>query len=112
MMATLSPCARVSIIQLDGTLRAPVDRWLSRNVQARLDRGERRIIVDLSQLTAIDAAGIGELVRALNVAAAAGGALRVVQPQARVRRLLQIAGLVEALTTGQVRPFPAGDEAR
>ncbi|HEX2446130.1 MAG TPA: STAS domain-containing protein [Vicinamibacterales bacterium] len=101
----------MSIIQLDGTLRAPVDRWLSRNVQARLDRGERRIIVDLSQLTAIDAAGIGELVRALNVAAAAGGALRVVQPQARVRRLLQIAGLVGP-DDAQVRPFPGGDEAR
>ena len=100
MMATLSPFARVSIVQLEGTLRAPVGRWLSRTVQGRLDHGERRIIVDLSRLTAIDAAGIGELVRALNVAAAAGGALRVVQPQARVRRLLRVAGLIEILTAG------------
>jgi anti-anti-sigma factor len=98
MMATLSPFTRVSIIQLEGTLRAPVRCWLSRNVQARLDRGERRIIVDLSRLSAIDAAGIGELVRALNVATAAGGALRVIQPQPRVRRLLQLAGLLGILS--------------
>jgi hypothetical protein len=48
-------------------------------------------------------------VRALNVATAAGGALRVIQPQARVRRLLQLAGLVGILTTVPVR---SGSEAR
>jgi anti-anti-sigma factor len=109
MIATLCLCVPVSIIELEGTLRAPVGPWLSQAVGTRVARGERRILLDLARLTAIDAAGIGELVRALNVATAAGGALRVIQPQARVRRLLQLAGLVGILTTLPVR---SGSEAR
>jgi anti-sigma B factor antagonist len=101
MIATLCSCVQVSIIELEGTLRAPVGPWLSQVVRTRVDRGERRILLDLARLTAIDAAGIGELVRALNVAAAAGGVLWIAQPRPRVRRLLHLAGLVGILTAGE-----------
>ena len=109
MIAMLCSGVQVSIIELEGTLRAPVGPWLSQVVRTRVARGERRILLDLARLTAIDAAGIGELVRALNVAAAAGGALWIERPNPRVHRLLQIAGLMEILTTLPVR---SGSEAR
>jgi anti-sigma B factor antagonist len=103
MIAMLCGCVQVSIIELEGTLRAPVGPWLSQLVRTRIDRGERRILLDLARLTAVDAAGIGELVRARNLAAAAGGTLWVERPRPRVRLLLQIAGLNEVLTTLPVR---------
>jgi anti-anti-sigma factor len=97
MIATLCSGVQISIIELEGTLRAPVGPWLSQVVGTRVARGERRILLDLARLTAIDAAGIGELVRALNVAAAADAVLWIERPHPRVRRLLQIAGLSEIL---------------
>jgi anti-anti-sigma factor len=108
MTATLCSYVQVSVIELEGTLRAPVGQWLSQVVRTRVERGERRILLDLARLSAIDAAGIGELVRALNLAAAAGGALWIARPRPRVRRLLQIAGLVGILATAD-RP---GDVSR
>ena len=102
MIATLCSCVQISIIELEGTLRAPVGPWLSQVVRTRVARGERRILLDLARLTAIDAAGIGELVRAVNVAAEAGAALWIERPGPRVRRLLQVTGLIEILSQGAV----------
>ena len=71
MTAVIERRARLSIVALEGTLRAPHTAELTRRIQALLDRGERRIVVSLSDLTDIDAAGVGELVRAYNLATAA-----------------------------------------
>ena len=98
MVAILEQCTHLSVLEIEGTLRAPVSSTLSRSVQARLSRGERRILLDLSQLTAIDAAGIGELIRVFNVTRAAGGALRVARANRRVLQLLNAAGVLSFLT--------------
>ena len=48
-----------------------------------------------------DAAGIGELVRAYCMAAAAGGNLRIENARGRVRRMLEVVGLLNILGTGR-----------
>jgi anti-anti-sigma factor len=83
----------VSVVPVRGTLRAPVAFHVSRAVDARIRRGERDVLLDLSQLTDIDAAGVGELVRAYNVVQASGGAFRIAHANRFVRELLQVAGL-------------------
>jgi anti-anti-sigma factor len=94
------PCSHLSILHVERTLRAPVDSELSRNVEGLLDRGKRWVLLDLSRLADIDAAGVGELVRAFNTTTAAGGVLRITHPTRRVRRLLQTAGVLELLSAG------------
>jgi anti-anti-sigma regulatory factor len=64
MRAALEPGIHASILEVEGTLRTPLSAELRQRVQARLDRGDRRILLDLSGLSDIDAAGVGELVRA------------------------------------------------
>jgi anti-anti-sigma factor len=71
-----------------------------------LGRGYRRILLDLSGLLAIDAAGIGELIRAYNTTTAEGGVLRIVNANARVRRLLEITRVFELLSRGAMGEQP------
>ena len=101
MTAVIERRARLSIVALEGTLRAPHTAELTRRIQALLDRGERRIVVSLSDLTDIDAAGVGELVRAYNLATAVGGELRIRNARSHVRQLLRVAGLLGRLSGNQ-----------
>jgi anti-anti-sigma regulatory factor len=53
--------------------------------------------VDLSALSKIDAAGVGELIRAFNMTVAVNGGLRVVNTTAWVREILERAQLFKLL---------------
>jgi anti-anti-sigma factor len=83
-----------------GALQAPLNGEVGRLVRALLDRGERAIILDLSRTSTVDAAGVGELVRAYNMAVAAGCALRIVRPSPRVHQILERVGLLDILRRG------------
>ena len=87
-------------IHLNGALQAPFDGELRRSVRALVGRGERLLVLDLAGVHRIDAAGVGELVRAYNMAIAAQGGLRIVHATAWVRQILQRVGLFDILTEG------------
>jgi len=88
---------REHIVHINDALRTPVSRALRHSVHELLRRGERRIVVDLSALSKIDAAGVGELIRAFNMTAAVNGGLRVVNTTAWVREILERAQLFKLL---------------
>lgn len=85
------------VVHVDDGLRMPVNRALRHTVCNLLRRGERRIVLDLAAVSRIDAAGIGELIRAFNMTTAVSGAMRVVNATGWVRQMLDRAGLVELL---------------
>jgi len=87
-----------SILRVEGSLRAPMHNELARRVETLLDRGERRLVLDLARLSEIDAAGVGELVEAFNRTSAAGGVLRIAHASRRVRTLLDLTGVSKLLT--------------
>lgn len=78
----------------------PVNRALSDNVRALLRQGERVIVLDLADVTDIDAAGTGELVKAFNVTAAVNGRLRITNANPWVREVLVRAGVFDLLAGG------------
>jgi anti-anti-sigma factor len=80
----------------------PVSRSLRHNVGALLRRGERLIVLDLSAVSRIDAAGVGELIRTFNKTAAMNGALRIVNATGWVREMLERAHLFKLLTAETV----------
>jgi anti-sigma B factor antagonist len=100
MTSTLQPCTPFSILQLEGGLRTPIGPELSRSIRRLLARGERRILLDLAQVSDVDAAGVGELVRAFNTINAAGGILRITRARRRIRQLLRVAGVFRLLNGG------------
>ena len=91
-----------SILEVEGTLRVPLSSGLSERVHALVLDGERSILLDLGQLSDIDAGGVGELVRAFNTTNTAGGVLSIAHASSRVRHLLDVAGVLR---------FMSGDSA-
>jgi len=100
MTALFEQCTPRSILEVEGALRAPLTSELRQSVRELLVRGERRILLDLSRLSHLDAAGVGELVGAFNTTNAAGGVLQIAHARGRVRQLLQAAGVLQLLTAG------------
>ena len=96
------------VVRFQGSLRVPITRVLRRQVRVLLLRGERRIVLDLTDIPVIDAAGIGELVKVFNMSAAADAQLRIVNAAKWVRQILEFVGLFELLS-GRARP---GDRPR
>jgi anti-sigma B factor antagonist len=87
-----------SIVPVEGPLRVPISRALDDDIRPLLRQGERVIVLDLAQVTRIDAAGVGELVRAFNLTAAANGRLRITNASPWVRKVLDRAGVLDLLT--------------
>ena len=88
----------VGLLHVAGRLHWPVGPELRKSVAALLERGERTILVDLRNVTGIDAAGVGELVRLHVVTEAAGGELWIDNADAKARRLFERAGLLALLS--------------
>jgi anti-sigma B factor antagonist/stage II sporulation protein AA (anti-sigma F factor antagonist) len=70
-----------------------------------LGRSVPVVVVDLAGVGFLDSTGIATLVQARNQFTANGGTLSVVNPQPLVRRVLEITGVLAALT-GDERPAP------
>ena len=87
-----------AILHVQGNLQAPVRPDLRHRVDAVLARGARSILLDLAQVTGLDAAGLGELVRLYTTAASARTELRIANAGRRVRTLIDTAGLLEVLS--------------
>ena len=85
------------IVHVDDPLRTPIGRSLRHNVRELLRRGARRIVLDMSEVSRIDAGGVGELVRALNMTTDMHGVLRIVNATRWVRQLLEHAHLLDLL---------------
>jgi anti-anti-sigma factor len=96
--ATSESDSRSAMLRVDGTLQMPVDGVLRSRVESLLRSGVRRVLLDLSGVSNIDAAGVGELIHIFNAAVAAGGVLEIADMSPRVRRVLDVAGVLGLLT--------------
>ena len=103
--AAFTPCSNAQTsyrVRLEDSRWLPSSGELPRAVRALVDRGERRIVLDLAGVVRIDAAGIGELVRGYNIALARRGAVRIVNVNHWVRVMLERVGLFDHLNAGQL----------
>jgi anti-anti-sigma factor len=87
--AAAEPC----VVRPKGALQVPSVSELGRALRAIARQGERHIVVDLDGVSAIDAGGIGELVRAHNRMAAVEGRFRIRNAGRRVRVPLEKVGV-------------------
>jgi anti-anti-sigma regulatory factor len=95
--------ASATAVPLEDALRVPrLTRDLQLTIWALLLRGQRDIVLDLAHVTRIDAAGVGELIRAYNMTVAAEGSLRIVHATTWVREVLERVQLFDLLS-GSVR---------
>jgi anti-sigma B factor antagonist len=91
----------VTIMQVDGQLIVGNRHELKDLVQAALDKGERRLLVDFSRTGYIDSSGLGALVSISKRIREAGGELRLAGLNDDLRSLFELTKLDTLFTISE-----------
>ena len=85
----------VRVLDLSGqlTLGAAGSELLADKVRSVLQQGEKRLLVNLKDVSYMDSAGLGELVQAYATTTRQGGTLKLVNTTSKLRDLLTITKL-------------------
>lgn len=91
----------VAIVKITGdiTLNKGGDVLLKDKVQSLIQQGHKNLLVDLSGVSYVDSAGLGELVQAYATTKNRGGALKLVNVTKRLRDLLVVTKLLTVFDT-------------
>jgi anti-anti-sigma factor len=84
-------------LRLAGELDLSTAPELNTVIDRLFAEGHHELLLDLAELTFCDSTGIAAFVRGDNLAAAAGGWVRVTGATGRVARVLRMTGLAEFL---------------
>ncbi|HKO56411.1 MAG TPA: anti-sigma factor antagonist [Thermoanaerobaculia bacterium] len=85
----------VTIVDFKGRLAVGVgDEVLPHIINAILEEGGKKILLNLSDMDYIDSNGLGELVQSLKTSKRHGASLRLLKPQDRVARTLRLTNLL------------------
>lgn len=85
----------VTIIDVDGKLvLGEGDLEIKKAVDAVLDRGATRLLLNLARTPYIDSAGLGEIIRCYTAFRKKGGELKLLSPNERILDLLTITNLL------------------
>ena len=89
----------VVIVDFEGRLAVGVgDDLLPRLIEQLLGEGNRKILLNLSEMDYIDSNGLGELVQSLKTSKRYGASLRLLKPQDRVTKTLRLTNLLPMFT--------------
>ena len=83
----------VAVVQVEGQLIVGNRQELKSLVQATLDKGERRLLIDFSRTGYIDSSGLGALVSISRKIREAGGELRLAGLNEDLRSLFELTKL-------------------
>lgn len=91
----------VGIIKVTGdiTLNKGGDVLVKDKVQSLLQQGHTNLVIDLSAVSYVDSAGLGELVQAYATTKNRGGALKLLNVTKRLRDLLVVTKLLTVFDT-------------
>jgi anti-sigma B factor antagonist len=91
----------VAIVKVTGdiTLNKGGDVLLKDKVQSLILQGQKNILLDLSGVSYVDSAGLGELVQAYATTKNRGGALKLLSVTKRLRDLLVVTKLLTVFDT-------------
>ena len=84
----------VSILLLGGQLTIGSGGQFREAIDTLIESGRTRILIDFSEVTFMDSAGIGELVSSLRTVQGLGGALKILNPSKKVEDSLTLTRLL------------------
>lgn len=85
----------VRIIQLSGKVTIGAgDVKIRELIDAALDAGKSRIVLDLGGVTAIDSSGIGEMVASYTTVTKRGGSLKLLRLSPKINDILHVTQLI------------------
>ena len=91
MQATTRKIAEIAIVDVSGRITLGEGNVMLREIMVGLlEKGNKHILLNLSDVIHVDSAGIGELVRSHTSIRKQGGHMKLVNPNKKVRDLLQM----------------------
>jgi anti-sigma B factor antagonist len=87
----------LTVLRLAGELDMAGAPEVLRRVDALVAAGQHRVLVDLSELTFCDSAGLNAFIRGDRHSRRAGGWLRVTGATGHVRRVIELSGVADVL---------------
>jgi anti-anti-sigma factor len=85
---------RVSLVTVSGRVDSATAPDFEKALQALVQANRSQIILDLKGVEYMSSAGIRGMVSSLKAAKAGGGDVRLAHPSARVKEVLELAGLL------------------
>ncbi len=89
----LTELHRADVIAVEGSINTLTTPEFEAALNQRLDQGRHNLVVDLEGVNYLSSAGLRALIAALKRAQGAGGNLALAAPSARVREVIELAGL-------------------
>lgn len=84
----------VTVLDLKGRIRlTDRTRGLHKSIRSLVEKGKTRILLNLSQVTHIDASGLDELVASCVTAGNQGGEIKLLHPTEQMRKVIETANL-------------------
>ncbi len=108
MEITATEMNRVVLIALAGRIDSSNATQLGEAFNTWFGKGRNNLVVDLEKVDYISSAGLRELVSALKRARQEGGDLRLCAPPARVREVLELAGLTSVFAIYDTQVLAVG----
>ena len=84
----------VSILVLEGQLTAGQEEQFREAIDTLLAAGRNRILVDFTEVSFMDSAGMGELVSSFRTVERTGGRLKILKPSQKIQNTLTLSRLL------------------
>jgi len=95
LQGTCRDVSDVAVIDLSGKITlGEGSSMIRRMIRELIEKGNRKILINLEEVDYIDSAGIGEMVSAYTMVRGASGELKLINLTKRVHDLLQITRLL------------------
>jgi anti-sigma B factor antagonist len=91
--ATTRQAGNIAIVDLSGHITAGGTGALRNAIKELAAAGQKNVLLNITQVTYIDSSGLGELVDACTTFRKLGGDLKLVGPQPRITKLLEMTKL-------------------
>ena len=91
---------KVTLLELSGRLAlGEGSTGLHERINAHFEAGRVNLLLECSQVTALDSQGISALVRGVISAGKRGGQFKILKPSPRVRQILEVTRLFKVIET-------------
>src|SRR3970282_169916 len=103
MHIEVTEAAEITVVGPQGDLDMAVADEVKRVLAGLIDKGQSRVVMDLSQVGYIDSSGMGVLVASMKQARAAGGDVRLCALQEDVRAIFEMTRLIKVMSIHPTR---------
>ena len=94
----------ITVLDLDGSLAREENAEFKKHINATINAGARKLILNLARVPYMDSSGVGELISCYIALQAVSGRVKLLSPNHRLQNLLVITKLITVFETFDSEP--------